>query len=173
VHGLLALMLMNDARREARFADGALVLLRDQDRTLWNHEQIAAGRTVLERALALGGRGLYLLQAAIASLHLDEPQDWPQLAALYGELARRTGSPVVELNQAAALAEAGDVQAALALTERLELDHYHYLHSTRGELLRRLERTEDARAAYERALELVHSDTERRFLEQRLAQLEE
>jgi RNA polymerase sigma-70 factor (ECF subfamily) len=173
VHGLLALMLMNDARREARFADGALVLLRDQDRTLWNHEQIAAGRTVLERALALGGRGLYLLQAAIASLHLDEPQDWPQLAALYGELARRTGSPVVELNQAAALAEAGDVQAALALTERLELDHYHYLHATRGELLRRLERTDDARAAYERALELVHSDTERRFLEQRLAQLEE
>jgi RNA polymerase sigma-70 factor, ECF subfamily len=173
VHGLLALMLMNDARREARFADGALVLLRDQDRTLWNHEQIAAGRTVLERALALGGRGLYLLQAAIASLHLDEPQDWPQLAALYGELARRTGSPVVELNQAAALAEAGDVQAALALTDRLELEHYHYLHATRAELLRRLDRTDDARAAYERALELVHSDTERRFLEQRLAQLEE
>jgi RNA polymerase sigma-70 factor (ECF subfamily) len=172
-HGLLALMLMNDARREARFADGELVLLRDQDRTLWNLEQIAAGRTVLERALALGGRGLYLLQAAIASLHLDEPQDWPQLAALYGELARRTGSPVVELNQAAALAEAGDVEAALALTDRLELEHYHYLHATRGELLRRLERTDDARAAYERALELVHSDTERRFLEQRLAQLEE
>jgi RNA polymerase sigma-70 factor (ECF subfamily) len=171
VHGLLALMLMNDARREARFADGELVLLRVQDRTLWNREQIAAGRTVLERALALGGRGLYVLQAAIASLHLDEPQDWPQLAALYGELAHRTGSAVVELNQAAALAEAGEVQAALALTERLELEHYHYLHATRAELLRRLDRTDDARAAYERALELVHSDTERRFLEQRLAQL--
>jgi RNA polymerase sigma-70 factor, ECF subfamily len=112
-----------------------------------------------------------VLQAAIASLHLDEPQDWPQLAALYGELARRTGSPVVELNQAAALAEAGEVQAALALTERLELEHYHYLHATRAELLRRLDRTDDARAAYERAFELVHWEAERRFLERRLGEL--
>ena len=117
VHGLLALMLMNDARRDARFADGTVVLLRDQDRSLWDLDQIAAGRTALDRALALGGRGPYVLQAAIAALHADEPQDWPQLAALYGELARLTGSPVVELNRAVAIAEAGDVEAALALVE--------------------------------------------------------
>ena len=170
-HGLLALMLLNDARREARFADGAVVLLREQDRSLWDLDQIGEGRAALDRALALGGRGPYVLQAAIASLHVDEPQDWPQLAALYGELARLTGSPVVELNQAAAMAEAGDVEAALDLVERLELDRYHYLHATRAELLRRLDRVEDARVAYDRALELVHSDAERRFLEQRLAEL--
>ncbi len=173
VHGLLALMQLNDARRDARFADGAIVLLRDQDRTLWDLDEIAAGRAALERALALGGRDPYVLQAAIAALHLAEPQDWPQLAGLYGELARVTGSPVVELNQAAAIAEAGDVAAALALVERLELDTYHYVHATRAELLRRLDRVEDAHAAYARALELVHSDAERRFLEQRLAGLED
>jgi RNA polymerase sigma-70 factor, ECF subfamily len=172
VHGLLALMLVNDARREARVADGAVVLLRDQDRSLWELDQIAEGRATLERALALGGRGQYVLQAAIASLHVDEPPDWPQLAALYGELARLTGSPVVELNEAAAVAEAGDVDAALAIVERLELDRYHYLHATRAELLRRLERVDEARAAYGRALELVHSDSERSFLERRLAELE-
>jgi RNA polymerase sigma-70 factor, ECF subfamily len=171
-HGLLALMLIDDARRDARFADGTVVLLRDQDRSLWDHHLIVQGRGALDRALALGGRGSYVVQAAIASLHADEPQDWPQLAALYGELARLTGSPVVQLNQAAAMAEAGEVEAALALVERLELDRYHYLHSTRAELLRRLDRVDEARAAYERALELVHSDAERRFLEQRLAQLE-
>ena len=172
VHGLLALMLLNDARSEARFADGAVVLLRDQDRSLWDAEQIDDGRATLDRALALGGRGPYVLQAAIAALHAEEPPDWPQLAALYGELARRTGSPVVELNQAVAIAEAGEVEAALDLVDGLELDRYHYLHATRAELLRRLDRTDDARAAYERALELVHSDAERRFLERRLAELE-
>jgi RNA polymerase sigma-70 factor, ECF subfamily len=171
VHALLALMLINDARREARFAEGAIVLLRDQDRSLWNADQIAEGQGSLDRALALGGRGPYALQAAIASLHSQDPQDWTQLAALYGELARRTDSPVVRLNEAAALAEAGDVEAALALIDRLELDHYHYLHATRAELLRRLDRHEEARAAYERALELVHSDAERRFLENRLGDL--
>jgi RNA polymerase sigma-70 factor (ECF subfamily) len=171
VHGLLALMLINDARREARFADGTLVLLRDQDRSLWDADQIVEGRARLDRALALGGRDAYVLQAAIATLHVEEPQDWPQLAALYGELARFTGSPVVELNRAAAIAEAGDVEAALALVERLELDEYHYLHATRAELLRRLDRVEDARAAYGRALDLVRSDAERRFLERRLAEL--
>jgi RNA polymerase sigma-70 factor, ECF subfamily len=172
VHGLLALMLINDARREARFAEGTVVLLHDQDRSLWDLDQIAAGRAAVERALALGGRGPYVLQAAIASLHVDEPQDWRQLAALYGELARLTGSSVVELNRAAAIAEAGEVEAALALVERLELDRYHYLHATRAELLRRLDRVDDARAAYARALELVHSDAERRFLERRLAELQ-
>jgi RNA polymerase sigma-70 factor (ECF subfamily) len=171
VHGLLALMLINDARRAARFAGGTVVLLRDQDRLLWDLDQIAEGRAALERALALGGRGRYVLQAAIAALHVDEPPDWPQLAALYGELARRTGSSVVELNRAAAIAEAGDPESALALVERLELDRYHYVHATRAELLRRLDRVDDARAAYERALELVHSDAERRFLEERLAEL--
>jgi RNA polymerase sigma-70 factor (ECF subfamily) len=172
VRGLLALMLINDARREARFAGGAVVLLRDQDRSLWDLDQIEQGRAELDRGLALGGRGTYVVQAAIASLHSDESQDWPQLAALYGELARLTGSPVVELNRAAAIAEAGDVDAALELVERLELDSYHYLHAARAELLRRLERVDDARAAYLRALELVHSDAERRFLEQRLAELD-
>ena len=156
VHGLLALMLANDARRDARFEDGAVVLLRDQDRTLWDLDQIEEGRAELDRALALRGRGAYVLQAAIAVLHTEEPRDWPQIAALYGELGRLTGSPVVELNRAAAVAEAGDAEAALALVERLDLEGYHYLHATRAELLRRLDRVDEARAAYERALELVH-----------------
>ena len=169
--GLLALMLINDARREARFADGAVVLIADQDRALWDREQIAAGRAALDRGLALGGRDTYVVQAAIASLHAEERQDWPQLAALYGTLAGLTGSAVVELNRAVAVAEAGDAAGALELVDRLELDRYHYLHATRAELLRRLEREEEARVAYERALELVHSDAERRFLERRLAEL--
>jgi len=171
VGGLLALMLLNDARREARFAGDTVVLLRDQDRSLWDHHQIEQGRAELDRALALRGRGPYVLQAAIAALHADDPLDWPQIAALYGELARVTGSPVVELNQAAAVAEAGDAEAALAQVEALELDGYHYLHATRAELLRRLGRIDDARVAYGRALELVRSDPERRFLERRLAEL--
>ncbi len=171
VRGLLALMLVDDARREARFADGAVVLLRDQDRSLWDREQIEAGRAELDRGLALGGRGPYVVQAALAVLHADEPQDWTQIAALYGELARLTGSSVVELNRAVALAESGEVDAALAIVDGLELDRYHYLHATRAELLRRLDRVADARAAYERALELVHSDAERRLLERRLAEL--
>jgi RNA polymerase sigma-70 factor, ECF subfamily len=171
VRGLLALMLVNDARREARFADGAVVLLSEQDRSLWDREQIEAGSAELDRAMDLGGRGAYVLQAALAVLHSEEDPDWPQIAALYGELARVTGSPVVELNQAAAIAQAGDVPAAMEQMERLELDDYHYLHAMRAELLRRLDRTDDARAAYERALELVHSEAERRFLEGRLAEL--
>jgi RNA polymerase sigma-70 factor (ECF subfamily) len=171
VHGLLALMLVNDARRDARFADGTVVLLRDQDRSLWDDDGMEAGRRALERALALGGRGPYALQALIALLHVEEPPDWRRIADLYGELGRLTGSSVVELNRAAALGEAGEVDAALELAERLELDRYHYLHATRAELLRRLDRVDDARAAYGRALELVHSDAERRFLEQRLAEL--
>jgi RNA polymerase sigma-70 factor (ECF subfamily) len=171
VRGLLALMLMNDARRDARFADDTVVLLRDQDRSLWDLDQIEAGRAELDRALALRGRGAGGGDAALAALHADDPPDWPQIAALYGELARMTGSPVVELNQAAAMAEIGDVEAALALVDRLDLEGYHYLHATRAELLRRLDRAEEARAAYDRALELVHSDPERRFLERRLAEL--
>jgi RNA polymerase sigma-70 factor (ECF subfamily) len=171
VHALLALMLMNDARREARVAGGSVVLLRDQDRSLWDHAQIEQGRAALDRALALGGRGSYVLQAAIAALHLEQPEDWPQLAALYGALARATGSPVVELNHAAALAETGEVETALAVVERLDLEDYLYLHATRADLLRRLGRTAEARAAYARALELVGSDAERRFFEDRLGEL--
>ncbi len=172
VHGLLALMLVNDARRDARFEDGELVLLRDQDRSLWSAEQIERARAEVGRALALGGRGPYVLQAAIAALHTDDPPDWNQIAALYGELGRLTGSPVVELNRAAAIAEAGDPEAALGLVDGLDLEGYRYLHSTRGELLRRLDRAEEARAAYARALELTSADPERRFLERRLADLE-
>jgi RNA polymerase sigma-70 factor, ECF subfamily len=171
VHGLLAMMLLHDARRAARYRDGDLVLLHEQDRTLWNAHQIAAGRAVLERALALHGRGPYVVQAAIAALHADEPRDWAQIAALYGELARLTGSPVVELSRAVAVAEASDPAAGLAIVDGLELDEYHYLHATRGELLRRLGRVEESRAAYGRALALVHDDAERRQLERRLAEL--
>jgi RNA polymerase sigma-70 factor, ECF subfamily len=171
VHGLLALMLANDARSEARFSDGELVLLADQDRSLWDGEAIERARTILDRAMALGGRGPYVIQAAIAILHTEEQVDWPQIAALYGELARLTGSPVVELNRAAAIAEAGDPGAALALADGLDLDGYRYFHSTRAELLRRVDRPDEAREAYERALELVNSDAERRFLERRLEEL--
>ena len=173
VQALLALMLLNDARRDARFADGAIVLLAEQDRSLWDDRQIALGREALDRALALGGRDAYVVQAAIAALHLEEHPDWPQIAALYGELARRTGSEVVSLNHAAAMAEAGEVVAALSLVDGLTLDRYHYLHATRAELLRRLDRPEDARTSYDRALELVHADEERRFLERRRAELED
>ena len=171
VHGLLALMLVNDARRDARFAGGSIVLLREQDRTLWDAAQIERSRVVLERGRALGGRGPYVLQATIAELHVEHPPDWSRLARLYGELAHATGSPVVELNHAAALAEAGEVETALDLVEGLDLAEYHYLHATRAELLRRLDRVEEARAAYERALALVHSDAERHFLEARLAEV--
>jgi RNA polymerase sigma-70 factor, ECF subfamily len=171
VHGLLAMMLLLDARREARFRDGDLVLLADQDRSLWDVAQIAGGRAVLDRALALRGRGPYVVQAAIASLHADEPTDWPQIAALYGDLSRLTDSPVVELSRAVAVAEEQGPEAGLEIVDRLALEDYRYLHSTRGELLRRLGRAEEARDAYRRALALVHDDAERRLLERRLAEL--
>jgi RNA polymerase sigma-70 factor (ECF subfamily) len=171
VHGLVAMMLLLDARRAARFRDGELVLLADQDRALWDTAQIAAGRAALDRALALRGRGAYVLQAAIASLHADEPRDWPQIAALYGELARLTDSPVVELSRAVAVAEADGPEAGLGIVDGLALDDYRYLHSTRGELLRRLGRKGEAREAYLRALALVDDGAERRLLERRLAEL--
>jgi RNA polymerase sigma-70 factor, ECF subfamily len=171
VHGLLAMMLLLDARREARFRGDDLVLLADQDRSRWDTAQIAAGRAVLDRALTLRGRGPYVVQAAIASLHADEPRDWPQIAALYGELSRLTGSPVVELSRAVAVAESEGPEAGLGIVDRLDLDDFRYLHSTRGELLRRLGRTEEAREAYRRALALVYDDAERRLLQRRVAEL--
>jgi RNA polymerase sigma-70 factor, ECF subfamily len=171
VHGLLAMMLLLDARRPARFEGDELVLLADQDRTRWDAAKIASGRAVLDRALALRGRGPYVVQAAIAALHADEPRDWPQIAALYGELSRLTDSPVVELNRAVAVAEAQGPEAGLEIVDRLALEDYHYLHATRGELLRRLGRTGEAREAYGRALALVHDDAERRLLERRLASM--
>ena len=171
VRGLLAMMLLHDARRAARFHDGDLVLLADQDRSLWDTAQIAAGRAQLDRALALRGRGSYVVQAAIASLHLDEPRDMPQIAALYGELARLTDSPVVELSRAVAVAEADGPEAGLEIIDGLDLDDYRYLHSTRGELLRRLGRNEEARDAFSRALALADDEAERRLLERRLEEL--
>jgi RNA polymerase sigma-70 factor (ECF subfamily) len=171
VAGLLALMLLHDSRRAARLRDGELILLPDQDRSLWDRERIEAGHAALERALALHGRGPYVLQAAIASLHAEEASDWPQIAALYGELARLTGSPIVELNRAVALAEAEGPAAGLQVLERIELGNYHYLHATRADLLRRLDRPAEARVAYARALELARAEPERRFLARRLAEL--
>ena len=171
VHGLQALMLLNDARREARFEGGELVLLADQDRSRWDAAEIARGREALDRAFALRGRGAYVIQAAIAALHMEEPLDWPQIAALYGELARLTGSPIVELNRAIAVAEAEGAEAGLALVDRLSLDSYQYFHSTRADLLRRLGRAAEARTEYERALELAHTEHERRFLRRRIAEV--
>jgi len=171
VHGLQALMLLDDARREARFEGGELVLLRDQDRSRWDAAQIVRGREALDRAFALRGRGAYVIQAAIASLHLEEPSDWPQIAALYGELATLTGSAVVELNRAIAVAEAQGPQAGLGLVDRIDLDGYQYFHSTRADLLRRLGRADAARTEYERALELARTEPERRFLRRRVAEV--
>ena len=156
-HGLLALMMIHHARQRARFSGQDLVLLDDQDRSLWDTDQITAGRAVLDRAVALGGRGAYVLQAAIASLQAAEPIDWPQVAELYRRLVELTGSPVVELNHAVAVAQAGDPAGALGAVDRLDLDGYLYFHSTRGELLRRLGRDAEARTAYQRALDLATS----------------
>ncbi len=172
VHGLLAMMLLHDARRDARFRDGEVVLLEDQDRSLWNAAQIADGRAVLDRALALRGSGPYVLQAAIASLHVDVPRDWAEIAALYAQLSRVTNSPVVELSRAVAVAEHQGPRAGLDIIDRLALPDYHYLHSTRAELLRRLGDVEHARDAYRRALALVHDDAERRLLQRRVAELD-
>ncbi len=167
-HGLLALMLLHDARRGARFRGGELVLLDDQDRGLWNGAELAEGDAALSRARALGGNGAYAVQAGIASLHAAKTRDWSAIVALYDQLAALTGSPVVELNRAVAVAEVAGPEAALELVEELDLDGYRYLHSTRADLLRRLGRAGEARAAYERALELTTAEHERRFLERRV-----
>jgi RNA polymerase sigma factor (sigma-70 family) len=184
VLGLLALMLLHDARRAARFRGDDLVLLPDQDRSLWNWEQIRAGRALAARATgpgatgpgaggahAGGSRGPYAVQAGIAALQTEDWLDWPRIAALYQELAELTGSPVVRLNGAVAIAETQGPAAALAIVDELRLDGYQYWHSTRGELLRRLGQAEEARAAYRRALELAPSTPERRYIQRRIDQL--
>ena len=172
VLALLGLMLLHDARRAARLRDGQIVLLDDQDRALWDEPQISEGRRLLQQALGRGDTGPYAVQAAIADLHLQVPRDWRQIAALYDTLARQTGSPVVEMNRAIAVAELDGPQAGLAVLDTLELDHYRYFHSTRAELLRRAGRNSEAQHAYERALDLAHTEGERRQLEDRLAQLD-
>lgn len=178
--GLLALMLLHDARRPARTAaDGTLVPLEEQDRRRWSPELIAEGILVLDRAVARVSPGPYQLQAAIAALHAraarPEDTDWPQIAALYGALLRHSPGPIVELNAAVAVAMARGPEAGLAWMERLdrsgELAGYHLLPAAQADLLRRLGRADEARAAYARALELVRHPAERRFLERRLAEL--
>jgi RNA polymerase sigma-70 factor, ECF subfamily len=169
--GLVALMLLHDARRQARLSgtdQQDLVLLADQDRSLWDWRQIAEAREIIDRIV--DNRGPYLIQAAIASLQLADPIDWRQVAALYAELAELTGSPVVRLNGAVAIAEADGPAAALTIVDRLDLGGYSYWHSTRAELLRRMGRADEARAAYRDALALTGTEPERRFLQKRIAE---
>jgi RNA polymerase sigma-70 factor (ECF subfamily) len=174
---LLALMLLQDSRREARVAaDGSLVLLQDQDRARWNRPRIEEGLRVLARARSLRRPGQYLLQAEIAAVHARagtaDETDWSLAASLYARLAELLRSPVVELNRAVAVAMAHGPDEGLALVDRIEgLDRYHLLHATRADFLRRLGRCDEAAAAYRRALELVGNETERAFLERRLAEV--
>jgi RNA polymerase sigma-70 factor (ECF subfamily) len=180
--GLLALMLLHDARRDARVGpDGALVLIDDQDRSLWDASRITEGQALVGDALAAGRPGPYQVQAAIAALHdeADTPADtdWPQIASLYATLQRMSPSAVVELNLAAAVALADGPTVGLAMMDGLaatgELDDYPYLHSSRADLLRRLERWSEAEAAYRRALELTTNGPERAFLERQRADVKE
>jgi RNA polymerase sigma-70 factor (ECF subfamily) len=177
VLGLLSLMLLQDSRRDARVgAAGELVLLEDQDRSRWNRARIGEGVRMLERAMTRRRPGAYQLQAAIAALHAQaassDDTDWQQIAALYGRLEELTGSPVVSLNKAVAVAMAWGPDAGLDAVEGLTgLDGYHLYHATRADLLRRLERAEEAGLAYRRALELATNPVERRFLERRLEEV--
>ena len=176
--GLLALMLLQHSRHLARVDPaGALVLLEEQDRSLWDRDLIDEGVETLDRAIALGTPGPYQVQAAIAALHSQaaraEDTDWPQIASLYGALAERSPSPVVSLNRAVAVAMADGPAAGLALADQLadDLDDYHLFHATRASLLRRLDRRDEASAAYLRALGLTMNPLERAFLEQRLREV--
>jgi RNA polymerase sigma-70 factor (ECF subfamily) len=171
--GLLALMLIHDARGAARVADdGAYVALPDQDRGRWDHERIDEGKEILERALRLRRPGPYQLQAAIAALHVSQPVDWPQIAALYCMLAQTAPSPVVEVNRAVALGMAGDPQAGLAVLDAVDLDHYQPLHAARAELLRRSGDLPGADGAYLRAIELSANEVERAELQRRRGSLD-
>jgi RNA polymerase sigma-70 factor (ECF subfamily) len=178
--GLLALMLLHESRRPARASEaGELVLLADQDRSLWDHGLIEEGVALVERALSSRRFGPYTLQAAIAAVHAEAPRgeatDWPQIVGLYDVLARADPSPVVKLNRAVAVAMRDGPAAGLALVDELlgggELAAYHLAHSARADLCRRLGHTDEARAGYERALALAHQEPERRFLARRLAEL--
>jgi RNA polymerase sigma-70 factor, ECF subfamily len=170
-HGLHALLLFQDARRDARVHDGSLVLLEDQDRALWDADEIAAARRALERALSLPARGPYAIQAGIAAAHTDGDSDWSIVAELYARLAAVDPSPVVELNRGVAVAMAEGPEAGLAVLDRIAgLDDYYLFHSARADLLRRLGRP--AENAYARAIELAPSDVERDFLRARLRELE-
>jgi RNA polymerase sigma-70 factor (ECF subfamily) len=173
VLGLLALMLLQDSRRDARTGPGGeLVLLEDQDRSLWHGDRITEGGRALERAESLRRPGPYQLQAAIAAVHSGDQTDWAQVAALYGKLALLAPSPVVELNRAVAVAMAEGPERGLEVTDAIEgLDDYRLLHWTRADLLRRAGRPGEAEPAYRRALELTPNPVERRFLERRLAEL--
>jgi RNA polymerase sigma-70 factor (ECF subfamily) len=176
--GLLALMLLQHSRRGARTdAGGALVLLEEQDRARWDHDMIDEGLGLLDDAIVLRRPGPYQVQAAIAALHARAPRpedtDWPQIAALYGRLADRSPSPVIELNRAVAVAMADGPAAGLPLVEALapQLDGYHLFHAARADLLRRLDRPDEAAASYRRALELVTNPTEVAYLERRLREV--
>jgi RNA polymerase sigma-70 factor, ECF subfamily len=180
VLGLLALMLLHDARREARVgADGQLILLEDQDRTRWDRARIEEGSALVERALRMRRPGPYQLQAAIAAVHDEAPTsaetDWTQITLLYDALSRLDRSPVVELNRAVAVAMRDGPEDGLELIDRIgssgELDDYHLLHAARADLLRRLGRRSEASLAYRRALELVGNETERGYLTRRLAEV--
>lgn len=178
VTALVALMLLHDSRRDARLDEaGDLILLEDQDRSRWNHQQIAEALPLVEEALR-GGTGVYALQAAIVALHCQaaraEETDWAQIARLYNVLERLQPSPIVSLNRAVAIAMADSPQAALGLLDRLatELDSYHLFHATRADLLRRVGALKEATQSYRRALELVTNDSERRFLERRLREVQ-
>jgi len=179
--GLLGLMLLHDSRRAARTSpSGELILLNDQDRALWNRAQIGEGLALVERALAAGRVGPYTIQAAIAAVHANAPDaaatDWGQIVALYDLLARAEPSPVVELNRAVAVAMRDGPSAGLALIDTImgrgDLSDYHLAHAARADLCRRLGRLEEARGSYQRALSLTEQVPERRFLERRLAELE-
>jgi RNA polymerase sigma-70 factor (ECF subfamily) len=176
--GLLALMLLQHSRRAARVDPvGEMVLLEDQDRARWDHDMIDEGAAALDVAMELGSPGTYQVQAAIAALHAQAPRpedtDWPQIAALYGALARVAPSPIIELNRAVAIAMADGPAAALPLVDALceELGSYHLFHSARADLLRRLDRPGEAAAAYQRALDLPMNPHERTFLERRLREV--
>ncbi|HEY5246006.1 MAG TPA: sigma-70 family RNA polymerase sigma factor [Acidimicrobiales bacterium] len=172
VYGLIALMFLHDSRREARVVEGELIPLAEQDRSRHDRAKIDAGRSALEQALALrSATGPYVLQAAIASLQAEEDIDWSEVTLLYERLEGLTGSPIVALNRAVAIAEASAPERALELVDSLDLGEYRYFHSTRAELLHRLGRDDEAREAFGRALRLAVTDPERQFLVRRLSEL--